>query len=282
MPATLSPPVVLTFAATDPTGGAGLQADLLTLAALGCHPLSVVTAVTVQDTAGIEAIHALDSEWLMAQASTVLADMPVRAFKIGCVGSAANVAAIAAILAAHPDVPVVLDPVLASGRGDEMTNQNALTALRERLLPRATLLTPNSGEARSLASRNGDGSSLALSECAQRLVALGCGSVLITGTHENTPQVINTLYSERGEVRTDRWPRLPGSYHGSGCTLASACAALLASGKILVEAVREAQDFTWHTLASAFEPGRGQYIPDRFFRQHLEVRPTAAGAGGKE
>ncbi len=282
MPVTVTPPVVLAFAATDPTGGAGLQADVLTLASLGCHPLSVVTAVTVQDTAGIEAIHALDPEWVIAQARTVLADMPVRAFKVGFVGSADNVAAIASIVAAYPDIPVVLDPVLASGRGDEMANQSTITALRERLLPRTMLLTPNSSEARTLASRNGDGSSLALNECARRLIALGCGSVLITGTHENTPQVTNTLYSGRGEVRTDSWPRLPGSYHGSGCTLASACAALLACGKTLVEAVHEAQDYTWHTLASAFGPGPGQSIPDRFFRKTVDVPQVAAEAAGKE
>src|SRR5687768_6023038 len=140
MPDPAVPPTVLSFAATDPTGGAGVQADLLTLASLGCHPLSVVTAVTVQDTAGIEAILAITPEWVMHQASCVLADIDVHAFKIGFVGSAANVDAIATMLARHAGVPVVLDPVLASGRGDAMATRETIDALRKRLLPLTTLL----------------------------------------------------------------------------------------------------------------------------------------------
>jgi hydroxymethylpyrimidine/phosphomethylpyrimidine kinase len=116
-----SPPVVLAFAASDPTGGAGVQADILTLAGMGCHPLSVITALTVQDTEGVADILAIDAGWVSAQAERLLAETRVDAFKLGVLGSAANVAAVAAILARFPDVPVVLDPVLASGRGDSRT-----------------------------------------------------------------------------------------------------------------------------------------------------------------
>ena len=111
------PPIVLTFAASDPSGGAGLQADILTLASMGCHPLSVLTAITVQDTLGVEGVQPLDAEWVADQARCLLEDMPVDVFKIGVLGSVENIAAIAEILADYPDVPLVLDPVLASGRG---------------------------------------------------------------------------------------------------------------------------------------------------------------------
>src|SRR6058998_1795008 len=112
------PPIVLTFAASDPSGGAGIQADLLTLASMGCHPLSVVTAITVQDTIGVEAVLAMEPEWVADQARCLLEDMPVDAIKIGVMGSVENIAAIAEIVSDYPDVPLIIDPVLASGRGD--------------------------------------------------------------------------------------------------------------------------------------------------------------------
>jgi len=255
------PPVVLAFAGSDPSGGAGLQADLLTLAALGCHPLSVVTAITAQDTAGVAGLRPVDADWVARQARQILADVPVGAFKIGMVATRENAAAIAAVLAEHPAVPVVLDPVLASGRGDALGTGDLAPALAELLVPRATVVTPNSLEARRLA-----GEGLPLDRCAQRLVARGAKYVLVTGTHEPTPDVVNALYDARGLVRSDRWERLPGEYHGSGCTLASAIAAGLAHGLAVPEAVQAAQGFTWQTLADAFRPGAGQAIPDRLFR----------------
>ncbi len=260
------PPIVLTFAASDPTGGAGMQADLLTLASMGCHPLSVLTALTVQDTRGVEAMLAIDPEWVSDQARRLLEDMPVAAFKLGVLASAANVTAIAEIVSDYPEVPVILDPVLSSGRGDALAGEDTIEAVRELLLPQTTIATPNSIEVRRLAEDEDDASEPELDECAQRLVGLGCEYVLVTGTHESTAhEVVNTLYGERGVVREDRWRRLPGSYHGSGCTLASAIAAALANGLNLPEAVREAQEYTWQALASGFRPGMGQFLPDRFF-----------------
>ncbi|MGB7540793.1 MAG: hydroxymethylpyrimidine/phosphomethylpyrimidine kinase [Burkholderiales bacterium] len=266
MPPSTPPPIVLAFAATDPTGGAGMQADLLTLSSMGCHALSVVTAITVQDTAGIEDVQAVDPDWVVDQARLVLEDMPVAAFKIGLMGSIENVAAIAEVVSDYPDIPLIFDPVLASGRGDELATDDMISAMRELLLPQTTILTPNSREARRLAQEDGeDDEELDLAGCAKKLLGLGCEFVLITGTHENTPQVINTLYGPEGVVRADSWERLPDSYHGSGCTLAAAIAATLANGLELPEAVREAQEYTWQTLNAGFRPGMGQYIPDRFF-----------------
>ena len=275
------PPVVLTFAASDPSGGAGLQADLLTLASMGCHPLSVVTALTVQDTLGVEGVMAIDADWVADQARALLEDMPVDAFKIGVLGSVENIAAIAEILSDYPDVPLVLDPVLASGRGDELATEEMGHALRELLLPQTTILTPNSMEARRLADID-DEDDPSLFTCAARLVEAGSEYVLVTGTHEATPQVVNTLYAKSGVVRSDTWPRLPNQYHGSGCTLASAIAAMLANGLALPEAVREAQDYTWHALEKAYRPGMGQHLPDRLFwaREERDARDDEQPADG--
>lgn len=259
-------PLVMTFAATDPSGGAGLQADLLTISSMGCHPLSVVTAITVQDTSGVDDVLPIDPEWVVDQARAMLEDVPVAAFKIGLLGSVENIAAIAEVLADYPDIPLVLDPVLASGRGDELANDDMLDAMRELLIPQTTIITPNSMEARRLAlDEDNEEDDPTLEECAKRILGMGCEYVLITGTHEQTPKVINTLYSERGVISSDSWARLPGIYHGSGCTLASAIAALLAQGVAVPEAVKEAQEYTWQTLNAGFRPGMGQHIPDRLF-----------------
>ncbi len=257
--------MVLTLAASDPTGGAGVQADILTLASMGCHPLSVITAITVQDTAGVDGISSVDADWVAEQARMLLEDMPVEVFKIGLLGSVENMTVIAEILSDYPDIPVVLDPVLASGRGDELSSEDMVAAMREMLIPQTTLITPNSIEARRLVVNDGEEDDLPLAECATRLLHLGCEAVLITGTHENTPRVHNTLYGAQGVIQTDTWDRLPGSFHGSGCTLASAIAASLAFGNELPRAVKDGQDFTYETLKAAFRPGMGQYIPDRFF-----------------
>ncbi|MBI5751645.1 MAG: hydroxymethylpyrimidine/phosphomethylpyrimidine kinase [Hydrogenophilales bacterium] len=261
-----TPPIVLTFAAGDPSGGAGIQADLLTIAAMGCHPLSVITAITVQDSLGVDDIFVLDAEWVADQARAVLEDMPVAAFKIGMLGSVETIAAIAAIVSDYPDIPLILDPVLSSGRGDELASEDMMAALSDMLIPQTTLLTPNSLEARRLAQdEDNENDEPSLEECASRILSMGCEFVLITGTHENTPQVVNTLYGVDGVLASNLWPRLPGSYHGSGCTLASAVAASLAHGLDIFDATKDAQDFTWHALQAGFRPGMGQYIPDRLF-----------------
>ena len=146
-----APPVVLVFAGTDPTGGAGVTADVLTLASLGCHPAVVVTAVTAQDTTGIKQFTCTETELVIAQARAVLEDMPVAAFKIGMLGSSAVAAAVASIVEDYPDVPLILDPVQRSGRGDALADHMLDDALRSLLIPQSTLITPNSLEARALA-----------------------------------------------------------------------------------------------------------------------------------
>ena len=270
-----TPPAVLTFAASDPTGGAGLQADILALASMGCHPLSVVTAITVQDTAGVESFLAIDPDWVADQARCILEDMPVAAFKMGMLGSTEIVTVVAEVVSDYPDIPLVLDPVFASGRGDEFANEEMVTAIRELLVPQSTVVTPNISELRRLAED--DEADADLAECAQHLLDNGCEYVLVTGTHDTTAEVVNTLYHRGGVLRADTWQRLPGSYHGSGCTLASALAANLARGLEIGEAVYEAQDYTWHALSQAYRPGMGQFVPDRLFW----AREAAAEAHGR-
>lgn len=245
-----SPPIVLTFAASDPTGGAGVQADVLAIAALGCHPLSVLTALTAQDTSGVEAVLAIDAQWVERQAAPLLAEMRVGAYKLGVLGSAANARAIARLLAAQRSAPVVVDPVLASGRGDPLAGDAVQQALLDEIAPLATIMTPNTLEAERLGG-------------VERLLAAGCRAVLVTGTHAAGSDVVNRLHDRNGVVREDRWPRLPESYHGSGCTLASALAACLAKGLSLEAAVQEAQAFTWRSLQAGFRPGKGQHLPWR-------------------
>ena len=275
---TKTPPCVMTFSATDPSSGAGLQADMLTLASIGCHPLSVVTGVTVQDTVGVEGVMALDADWINDQARTILEDVQVSAFKLGLLGSVENIAVIAEIMADYPDVPLLIDPILTSGRGDDLTNEEMQAAMCELLFPQATLITPNSIEARRLAfyDEGDEVKYTSLEESAQRLLAMGTEYVLITGTHERSADAMNSLYGAEGLIKEYHWERLAGSYHGSGCTLTSAIAACMAHGLTVEEALQEAQEYTWQTLKNAFRPGMGQFIPDRFFwaREETETLET--------
>lgn len=252
-------PIVLCLGGHDPSGGAGIQADIETIAALGCHGATVVTCLTVQDSRNVHALHPVSSALLTAQAGAVVADFPVSAIKIGLIGDASLIGAIGDLLAAHPHIPVVLDPVLAAGGGTELATAELIGAIAEQLLPLTDLITPNLAEARRL---TGDQTP---DDCAQTLIDLGAEGVLLTGTDviENTDPVINRLYRPAQPPEHWRWPRLPHSYHGSGCTLAAACAANLALGLSLTDAATQAQTFTYTSLQKGWQPGHGQHLPWR-------------------
>src|SRR2546430_5698032 len=256
-----SPPIVLTFAASDPTGGAGLQADRLTLASMGCHPLSVVTALTMQDTRGVEGILAVEADWVAGQAKHLLEDMRVAAFKLGVLGSLENIHTIADVISDYPEVPVILDPVLASGRGDALASDEMIGALRELIVPQCTVVTPNSLEARQLAASGDDEDEIELAECAPRTLQPGCEYVLVTGNHEAGVEVVNTLYAGGAVVREDRWQRLPGSYHGSGCPLASAIAPALRNRLRGAGSGRAGQGNTLPAAARGLRPRMGARLP---------------------
>ena len=258
----------MTFSATDPTGGAGLQADVQTISSLNCHPVSIATGLTVQDTTGVIKLISVDSELVNDQARLILKDMKISVFKLGVLGSEENIAIIAKIVADYPNIPLIIDPILASGRGDSFLNKAARNLMMESLFPKSLLITPNSLEAKKLVGLEDEHINLPIEKCVNRLREIGCQNILITGTHENTPNVTNTLYSLTDKIIPYHWKRLPGNYHGSGCTLTSAISAYYALGLSLGEAVEEAQLFTWKTLRNAFKPGKGQLIPNRLFHNN--------------
>ena len=251
-------PVVMVFSGNDPSGGAGIQADIEALISHGCHTAPVVTTLTIQDTQDVIGFTPLDGELIMEQARTVLEDMPISAFKLGLLTSAEAVQAVHSILRDYPDIPVIMDPVLSSGSGSTLADDDVVESMTELLLPQATVLTPNSKEARLLAPEADT-----LDACAMALLAHGVEFVLITGTHENTPAVNNTLYANNRILESFTWERLEGSFHGSGCTLASAIAAFVAQQLPLKLALRLAQSYTCDTLDNARQLGKGQLIPLR-------------------
>ncbi|MCK5478497.1 MAG: bifunctional hydroxymethylpyrimidine kinase/phosphomethylpyrimidine kinase, partial [Methylococcales bacterium] len=156
-------------------------------------------------------------------------------------------------------IPVILDPVLAAGGGTSLANEQLIDSIIEQLLPLTTILTPNSEEARLLAKKND------LTDCGQVLLDKGCDYALITGTHEQSTTVNNQLFRVNDTTETFSWDRLKENYHGSGCTLASSIAALIAHGLDPFTAISEAQEYTWNALASAYHPGKGQFNPNRLF-----------------
>jgi hydroxymethylpyrimidine/phosphomethylpyrimidine kinase len=252
-------PVVLCLGGHDPVGGAGIQADIETVAALGGHAATAITCLTVQDSLDVHALHPVETRIFRAQLDAVLGDMQVDIVKIGLIGDAALVPVIAEALARHPDIPVVFDPVLAAGGGSDLAKAGLITAVIEQLLPMTDLITPNLAEARRLSGQQ------TADDCATTLIQDGPMCVLLTGTDEveDTLQVINRLYCDSRRQAHWHWPRLPHSYHGSGCTLASACAVLLAQGLDMHDAVAEAQAFTHQALQSGWRPGHGQHLPWR-------------------
>lgn len=259
----IAPPTVLTIAGSDPSGGAGIQADLATVAAHGLHGAAAITALTVQDTRHVYDFRVEDPDWVLAQARTVLADLPVAAVKIGMLGSAGNARALADLLAEYPDVPAVVDPVLVAGGGDPLAEGGLGDALCGAVFPRATVVTPNADEARDLT-----GETVPEAQ-ADALLARGAHAVLLKGGHRHTDDdhVTDRLFFLDHDERAFRHPRLPErGYHGSGCTLSTAIACALADGAEPAEAVRTGLDFTFQALRAAYVPGHGQAVPDRHFR----------------
>lgn len=253
----LLPPVVLIVAGNDPSGGAGLAADIQAVTALGAHPAPVAAALTVQDTRNVSRVVALEPALVAEQARSVFADLPVAAVKLGLLANAAVGQAVAEVLRAHRHVPVVVDPVLKASGGGVLAEEALLRIYLDELFPLATLVTPNADEGRRLVPEAPDGP-----RRAEALLATGAAYVLMKGADEATPQVHNILFSTAGREEF-AWPRLPGVYHGSGCTLASAIAARLAHGDTVSAAVREAQRYTWDTLKRSWPLGKGQPIPNR-------------------
>ncbi|HWU98043.1 MAG TPA: hydroxymethylpyrimidine/phosphomethylpyrimidine kinase [Oxalicibacterium sp.] len=259
-------PLILSFGPTDPVGAVGIQADLASFAAMGCHGLSVVTSLFIGDTARIEDVQIIDSDWVADQARVLLEDMPVAAFKVGAVGSIENVSAIAEIVSDYPDIPLIFDPFLSSLPDQGPDGEDMLMATRELLIPQTTVLILSAVELSRLAETWREPSEEDLmSVDAMRLIEMGCEYVFVTGTPSDLTDVANTLFDESGVIRHDNWQRISGSYSGAGSTLASTIAALLANGLDVPEAVFEAQEFTIASIANAQRLGMGRLVPDRYF-----------------
>jgi len=251
-------PCVLVFSGLDPSGGAGLVADAQAVAAQGAHALTVCTALTVQDNDRVFAVEPVATDLVLRQARALTGKMAIGAVKIGIPGSAANALAIADVIRAlrrvQPQLPVVLDPVLASGHGDVLTPGDAVAALAP-LLALATVLTPNGPEAYRLTGVE-EGAAQAAT-----LRGQGCRNVLITGGHDDGPHLLNHCY---GEVDHQwQWQRLPGHFHGSGCTLAAAISGLLAQGLPVIAALEQAQYYCFTALRDAYAVAPGQRMPLR-------------------
>lgn len=259
-------PCVICLSGLDPSGGAGIQADIEALLQTGSHCMPVLTSLTVQDTSNVLHTRPVDADLIRWQLDTLYADIPVAAVKIGLLSDLKVLQTIAEWLAEHPEIPVIADPVLKAGGGFQFENETLVSDYIRLLLPHVDILTPNTDELLRLAPASDYDSAAAA------LLAAGCGHVLVTGTHDDSEHVANRLYAASpqsdparpdGPVKTWQFSRLPGSFHGSGCTLAASLASLIATGHELVEAVELAQQFTWQALVQATRPGKGQFVPDR-------------------
>ncbi len=261
-----SPTKVLVFAGLDPSGGAGISADIETLSNLKVHALPLITCLTVQDSHNVKQLNSVEPQLLKNQIETLQKDISFQAIKLGLLSSIEIINLVSDTLKAQPEIPVVFDPILRAGGGAELAKSNIdsiVNAMCEKIIPFSTIITPNSLEARLLSGKQD------LTDCAKVLIEAGCKNVLITGEHENNPQEItNSLYTldNSGKLnRTDtHWPRLPHQYHGSGCTLASAISGYIVKGFCIEDAVQQAQHFTNAALQHAQLLGTGQYHPNRF------------------
>ncbi len=245
-------PIILVMAGHDPTGGAGIQADIEAIHAMGGHALSLITALTTQDTRSVYDFKIVPLQQLRHQAKILLADCTPDAFKLGMLGDPSIVSLAIELLEQYPDVPVVLDPVLSGNLHGSLATPHLIDALLE-LLPQTTLLTPNIPELTALTAD--------LSE--SEFFEAGLQFLLLKGAHRQGTIIQNELRSATGIIYRHEAPRLPAEFHGSGCTLASACACLLGQGLSVPEAVTRALDYTQDCLARAFAIGKGQLIPGR-------------------
>ncbi len=273
-------PLILSFGAADPAGACGVQADLAAFSALSCTGLAVTTALLIGDSAGVEDLQDIDPDWVADQARVLLEDMSMAAFKVGAITNVEQVAAVAEILSDYPDAPLILDPF--SSRLPAPADDDAdelLTALRQLLVPQATLLMLSQVELGRLAETwreagdgaadtetDGEADAESVQADVEYLLALGCEFVLVTGTTAgNANSLANTLYGAEGVISHDAWQHLAGPFIGAGGTLSAALTAFMARGAEVPEAVAAAQEYTVGALAHAQRYGMGKFVPNRFF-----------------
>jgi hydroxymethylpyrimidine/phosphomethylpyrimidine kinase len=269
-------PIALTIAGSDSSGGAGIQADLKTFTAFGVYGASVITALTAQNTRGVQAVEAVPPSFVAAQLDSVLSDLDVGAIKTGMLADAAITETVARTLHAAPPRPLVVDPVMVATSGDVLLQPDAVDAVRKALAPLATLITPNIAEAAVLLDARRAQTEAEMRDQASALLALGCRAVLIKGGHGAGEQAVDVLAGASG-VETFASPRVDTSHtHGTGCTLSAAIAALLTRGVTLPDAVRRAKDFVWHGLQAGrtLGVGHGRGPVDHLFAIRRDPPPA--------
>jgi hydroxymethylpyrimidine/phosphomethylpyrimidine kinase len=258
-------PVVLVIGGHDPGGGAGIQADIESIGANGGHATTALTCLTIQDSCNVNRLIPIDASILRDQIHVTLSDCQVSVIKIGLLGSLPVAQTVVEILSRYPRIPVVFDPVLSAGGGSDLANRSLIDFIRERVIPLCHLITPNIPEALRL---TGSASPAQTDIIGQQLLNLGADAVLITGTHDTAQasEVIHHLYLPDNPPIQSSWARLDGEFHGSGCTLASAIAARIATGGALQDAVASGLEYSWLSLTHGFKVGKCQSIPGRLFR----------------
>ncbi len=266
----------LTIAGSDSCGGAGLQADIKTMSALGCYACSVVTAVTAQDTTGVRCVVDMSADLVERQLCAVMCDIRPSAIKTGMLGDANVVAAIADTLSSFPRVPLVVDPIIAATSGDSLMQQGTLQVLVDRLIPLASLLTPNLPEAETLAGMSirsaGD-----IHKAAQRILDFGCQAVFIKGGHASGKTKTDWLFTQSGVIKSFSAQTITTlNTHGTGCTLSAAITAYLARGLDLVCAVDKGKRYLSQAIKAGAEvtTGHGHGPLNHFFHpQKLIIQP---------
>src|SRR5882757_68150 len=261
-------PVALTIAGSDSSGGAGIQADLKTFAALGVYGASVITALTAQNTTGVSGIHQVPAEFVTAQIDAVFSDLAVAAVKIGMVAQPASIDAIVAGLTRWSPKHVVLDPVMVATSGDRLLAREAVDALRKKLIPRASVITPNLPEAAALLDEPVATSEAAVENQGRRLLAMGCRAVLIKGGHGQGAESIDYFIDANGTLKLAAPRIVTKNTHGTGCSLSSAIAAGLAKGEGLETAIRNAKAWISAAIVAAdrFSVGHGHGPIHHFHR----------------
>jgi hydroxymethylpyrimidine/phosphomethylpyrimidine kinase len=272
-------PLILSFGASDPVGAIGVQADLAAFSALSCTGLAVTTALLIGDSARVEDQQEIDPDWMCDQARVILEDMTMAAFKIGALSNVEHVSAIAEILSDYPDAPLILDPFSSRlpDPGDDDAEE-VMTAVRQLLVPQATLLMLSQVELGRLAETWRESAEETMEADVEHLLALGCEFVLVTGTQANIGQeggsanvantLANTLFGADGVISHDAWQHFPGPFLGAGSTLSAAITAFMARGHDVPEAVQAAQAYTIGALANAQRYGMGKLVPNRFYNLH--------------
>ena len=256
-------PTVLCLSGLDPSGGAGLQADIETLGALHCYALPITTCLTVQNTQGVTQITPVKAALVAQQIQTLLSDICPNYIKVGLLGSTEIFEPLLALLEQQPALPLVVDPILkAGGNQQNLASEMIQQKLMLELLPRALLFLPNASEAQTLSGQQN------IDACADVFAQAGSRYLLITDTQPLQDKIVHALFHQGTQIQQYEFERLPHQYHGSGCTLSSSACAFLCKGQNMETALANALHFTWQSLLHGHKIGAGQWLPNRFFAQY--------------